>query len=117
MRRRAFRPAGPDPLEGRLAPATVSGLGNPAALVNHSLSNVPAQRTVYASNADAPAALASKAARAAHARAVAKANSHSSSINWKKVGDQVTHFFGFGPKSKSHAVARPSTTGHTSLRN
>ncbi|HEY2154624.1 MAG TPA: hypothetical protein VGH33_03275 [Isosphaeraceae bacterium] len=117
MRRCAFRPTGPDPLEGRLAPAAVSGLGHSAAQVSHALANVPTQTTVYASNADSPAALAAKAARTAHAKAVARANPHSNSINWKKVGDQVTSFLGFGHKSKPHAVARSTTSGHTLLRN
>ncbi len=112
MRRRAFRPTGPDPLEGRLAPATVSGLGNSAALMHHALSNAP---TVYASNAESPAALAAKSAHVAHARAVARANSHSGSVNWGHVGDQVTKFLGFG--RKSHAAAKTSATARTSLRN
>ncbi len=116
MRRRAFRPTVPDALEGRLAPATASGLGNYAAQVSHALSNVPTH-TIYASNANSPAALAAQTARTAHAKAVAKANAHSSSINWKKVGDQVTHFLGFGHKSKSHNVAKANSSGQSSLRN
>jgi hypothetical protein len=117
MTRRAFRPAGPDPLEGRLAPAAVTGLGNYAVQASHTLSNAPSRATVYSSNADSPAVLAAKAARVAHAKAVAKANSHSSSVNWKKVGDEVTKFFGFGPKTKSHPVAKPTVANHSLLRN
>ncbi len=116
MRRRSFRPAWPTPLEGRLAPAASSLLGNSAAHVTQLLASTPTGTTVYSSNADSPAALAANAARVAHARAVAKANAHSSSINWRHIGDEVTSFLGFGHKTKSHAVAK-STAAARSLRN
>jgi hypothetical protein len=95
----------------------MSVLGNSAALVNHSLANAPTGTTFFASNTDSPAALAANAARVAHARAVARANSHSSSINWGKIGDQVTSFLGFHHKPTSHPVAKASTPSKTSLRN
>ena len=124
MTRRAFRPAAPDPLEGRLAPANMSVLGHSAAMMHQNLAKVPTGTTVYASNADSPAALAANAARVAHAKAVAKANSHSSSFNWKHIGDQakhigdqVTSFLGFHHKPKPHPAAKASTQAKTLFRN
>jgi hypothetical protein len=97
MRRHAFRPAGLDTLEGRIAPSSLAPTDGKAT-------------AVYASNVDSAAVQAAYAAQANHARAMARAavRSHNHSINWSKLGDQVTTFLGFHHHSSS-TTATPAT--------
>lgn len=96
-----FRPDGPVPLEGRLAPS---------AGVSHAAASL--------ARPDAPAQTSTAAA---HAQAAAKAKAKSStttiSIDWHKVGNQVTDFLGFTHKSSHPAAHKTAATpAHSLLR-
>jgi hypothetical protein len=119
MRRHAFRPAGPDPLEGRLAPAAVSPLGDfgrRVSQVQSSFATANANRTpIQASNINSAAAISARAARVAHAKAVARSKT-SSSINIDKIADQVKTFFFGHSKTTTHAPVKPKTPASSLLR-
>ncbi len=88
-RRHAFRPAGLDLLEGRIAPSAFLAPG---------------------------ASTGAKVKVQVHPVAHPKSKPLSINIDWNKLGNQIQNFFGLGHKAKAPPLAHAVATAHTLRR-